>query len=107
MEARFLAKCCNRTALYPRMSLPDGVWINAGYFFSHASSKSDFSLAGTGRNQLELELVSSFKMKVSARCGWCLMPVLLLFGKPRQVGRHSLKTSLSSRVRLYLKSRHD
>lgn len=35
------------------------------------------------------------------------MPVLLLFGKLRQAGRQAFKTSLRSRVRLYLKSRHD
>ena len=33
MEARFLAKFCNRTVLYPKMSPPDGVWIEASYFF--------------------------------------------------------------------------
>lgn len=35
---------------------------------------------------------------------WCLMPALLLFGKPRQAGRQAFKTILSSRVRLYLKT---
>lgn len=32
-EARFLAKFCNRKVLYLKMSPPDGVWIEASYFF--------------------------------------------------------------------------
>jgi hypothetical protein len=43
-----------------KMGPPDRVWIRAGYFFSCAGCRSDFSLIGTGRNQLELELVSFF-----------------------------------------------
>lgn len=33
MEARLLAKFCNRAVLYPKVSPPDGAWIEASYFF--------------------------------------------------------------------------
>jgi len=90
----------------PKMSSPDRIWMKAGYFFSPAGRRSEFSHTGTGRNQLELELVSSFKMEVLAGCGVSCQRSYYLGSPGRQAGRQAFKTILSSRVRLYLKDRH-